>query len=101
MSVICAPPQLRLYRTKEPIFIAQVGNGARMMCSLITCVNLLSKLSPYEYDQIIAEKKRLYAEQRKIHEEMQELHTVRANMEQMLQQNAARKEQERSHTYAR
>ena len=54
-----------------------------------------------EYDQIIAEKKRIYAEYRKVHEEMQELLTVRANMEQMLQQDAALKTQERSHTHAR
>ncbi len=54
-----------------------------------------------EYDQIITEKKRLYAEYRKVHEEMQELLTVRANMEQIFQQDAAPKEQERSHTHAR
>ena len=48
-----------------------------------------------EYEQLLAEKKRLYPEYRKVHEEMQEMLTVRANMEQMLRQDEAMKEQEK------
>ena len=48
-----------------------------------------------EYEQLLAEKKKLYPEYRKVHEEMQEMLTVRANMEQMLRQDEAMKEQEK------
>ena len=34
-----------------------------------------------EYDQLVADKKRLYAEYRQVHEQMTEMLTVRANME--------------------
>ena len=44
----------------------------------------------------IAEKRKLHAEYQKVHADMQEMLTVRANMEQILQQDAAQKEQERS-----
>ena len=54
-----------------------------------------------EYERVLDEKKKLYAEYKKVHEDMQELLTVQANMEQMLQQDAAQKEQERSRTHAR
>ena len=49
-----------------------------------------------EYEQQLAEKRKLYAEYQKVHADMQEMLTVRANMEQILQQDAAQKEQERS-----
>ena len=48
-----------------------------------------------EYEQLLAEKKKLYPEYRRVHEEMQEMLTVRANMEQMLRQDEAMKEQEK------
>jgi len=48
-----------------------------------------------EYEQLLAEKKKLYPEYRKVHEEMQEMLTVRANMEQMLRQDEAMKDQEK------
>lgn len=48
-----------------------------------------------EYDQLVSEKKKLYAEYRQVHEQMQEMLTVRANMEQMLRQDEAMKEQEK------
>ena len=48
-----------------------------------------------EYEQLLAEKKKLYPEYRKVHEEMQEMLTVRANMEQMLRQGEEIKEQEK------
>ena len=48
-----------------------------------------------EYEQLLVEKKKLYPEYRKVHEEMQEMLTVRANMEQMLRQDEAMKEQEK------
>lgn len=54
-----------------------------------------------EYDQLVAEKKKLYAEYRKVHEEMTEMLTVRANMEQMLRQDVARNEQERTRANVR
>ena len=54
-----------------------------------------------EYERVLDEKKKLYAEYKKVHDEMQELLTVQANMEQMLQQDVAQKEQERSRTHAR
>ena len=49
-----------------------------------------------EYEQQLAEKRKLYAEYQKIHADMQEMLTVRANMEQILQQDAIQKEQERN-----
>ena len=49
-----------------------------------------------EYEQQLAEKRKLYAEYQKVHADMQEMLTVRANMEQILQQDAAQKEQERN-----
>ena len=49
-----------------------------------------------EYEQQLAEKRKQYAEYQKVHADMQEMLTVRANMEQILQQDAAQKEQERS-----
>ena len=54
-----------------------------------------------EYERMLDEKKKLYAEYKKVHDDMQEFLTVQANMEQMLQQDTAQKEQERSHTHAR
>ena len=48
-----------------------------------------------EYEQLLADKKKMYPEYRKVHEEMQEMLTVRANMEQMLRQDEAVKEQEK------
>ena len=48
-----------------------------------------------EYEQLLAEKKKLYPEYRKVHEEMQEMLTVRANMEQMLRQDETIREQEK------
>ena len=54
-----------------------------------------------EYDQLVSEKKKLYAEYRQVHEQMTEMLTVRANMEQMLKQDEALKEQERSRTNVR
>ena len=54
-----------------------------------------------EYDQLVSEKKKLYAEYRQVHEQMTEMLTVRANMEQMLKQDEALKEQERSRANAR
>ena len=54
-----------------------------------------------EYEKILEEKKRLYAEYRQVHEQMQEMLTVRANMEQMLKQDEAMKEQERSRANVR
>lgn len=54
-----------------------------------------------EYDQLVADKKRLYAEYRQVHEQMTEMLTVRANMEQMLKQDEALKEQERSRANVR
>ena len=49
-----------------------------------------------EYEQQLAEKRKLYAAYQKVHADMQEMLTVRANMEQILQQDAAQKEQERN-----
>ena len=49
-----------------------------------------------EYEQQLAEKRKLYAEYQKVHAEMQEMLTVRANMEQILAQDEANKEQERN-----
>ena len=54
-----------------------------------------------EYDQLVSEKKKLYAEYRQVHEQMTEMLTVRANMEQMLKQDEALKEQERSRANVR
>ena len=54
-----------------------------------------------EYELVLNEKKKLYAEYKKVHDDMQELLTVQANMEQMLQQDAARNELERIRTHAR
>ena len=54
-----------------------------------------------EFERILEEKKRLYAEYRQVHEQMQEMLTVRANMEQMLKQDEAMKEQERSRANVR
>ena len=54
-----------------------------------------------EYEQVLDEKKKLYAEYKKVHDDMQEFLTVQANMEQMLQQDTAQKEQERNRTHAR
>ena len=54
-----------------------------------------------EYEKILEEKKRLYAEYRQVHEQMQEMLTVRANMEQMLKQDEAMKDQERSRANVR
>ena len=54
-----------------------------------------------EYEQQLAEKRKLYAEYQKVHADMQELLTVRANMEQILQQDEANKEQERNRQNAR
>ncbi|MBR3739617.1 MAG: relaxase/mobilization nuclease domain-containing protein [Clostridia bacterium] len=54
-----------------------------------------------EYEQQLAEKRKLYAEYQKVHAEMQEMLTVRANMEQILQQDEAAKDQERSRINAR
>ena len=54
-----------------------------------------------EYESILEEKKRLYAEYRQVHEQMREMLTVRANMEQMLKQDEALKEQERSRANVR
>lgn len=54
-----------------------------------------------EYERLLDEKKKLYAEYKKVHDDMQELLIVQANMEQMLQQDTAQKEQERSRTHAR
>ena len=48
------------------------------------------------YEQQLAEKRKLYAEYQKVHAEMQEILTVRANMEQILQQDEATKDQERN-----
>ena len=44
---------------------------------------------------------RSYAEYRQVHEQMREMLTVRANMEQMLKQDEALKEQERSRANVR
>ncbi len=49
-----------------------------------------------EYEQQLAEKRKLYAAYQKVHTEMQEMLTVRANMEQILAQDEANKEQERN-----
>ena len=49
-----------------------------------------------EYEQQLSEKRKLYAEYQKVHADMQELLTVRANMEQILKQDEALKEQERN-----
>ena len=54
-----------------------------------------------EYEKILEEKKRLYTEYRQVHEQMQEMLTVRANMEQMLKQDEAMKDQERSRVNVR
>ena len=54
-----------------------------------------------EYEQQLAEKRKLYAEYQKVHADMQEMLTVRANMEQILQQDEANKEQERNRQNAR
>ena len=54
-----------------------------------------------EYDQLVAEKKKLYAEYRKVHEEMTELLTVRANMEQMLKQDEAIRQEEKNRATVR
>ena len=54
-----------------------------------------------EYEKLLEEKKRLYTEYRQVHEQMQEMLIVRANMEQMLKQDEAIREQERSRTNAR
>lgn len=54
-----------------------------------------------EYEQQLAEKRKMYAEYQKVHADMQELLTVRANMEQILQQDEANKEQERNRQNAR
>ena len=48
-----------------------------------------------EYEQLVAEKKKLYPEYRKAREEMQEMLTVRANMEQMLKQDEVMSDQEK------
>ena len=48
-----------------------------------------------EYEQMLADKKKMYPEYRKVHEEMQEMLTVRANMEQMLRQDETIREQEK------
>ena len=49
-----------------------------------------------EYDQLVTEKKKLYAEYRQVHEQMQEMLTVRANMEQMLKQDEAIRQEEKN-----
>lgn len=54
-----------------------------------------------EYEQQLAGKRKLYAEYQKIHAEMQEMLTARANMEQILQQDEAAKDQERNRNNAR
>ena len=54
-----------------------------------------------EYDRLVAEKKKLYAEYRKVHEEMTELLTVRANMEQMLKQDEAIRQEEKNRATVR
>ena len=54
-----------------------------------------------EYEKLLGEKKRLYTEYRQVHEQMQEMLTVRANMEQMLKQDEAIREQERARANAR
>ena len=54
-----------------------------------------------EYEQQLAEKRKLYAEYQKVHAEMQEMLTVRANMEQILAQDETNKEQERNRQNAR
>ena len=54
-----------------------------------------------EYEQQLAEKRKLYAEYQKVHAEMQEMLTARANMEHMLKQDEAIMEQERNRQNAR
>ena len=54
-----------------------------------------------EYDQLVAEKKKLYTEYRKVHEEMTELLTVRANMEQILKQDEAIRQEEKNRATVR
>ena len=54
-----------------------------------------------EYAQLLTEKKKLYPEYRKIHAEMQEMLTVRANMEQMLKQDEAMREQDKDRASVR
>ena len=54
-----------------------------------------------EYDQLVADKKRLYAEYRQVHEQMTEMLTVRANMEQMLKQDEAIRQEEKSRATVR
>ena len=54
-----------------------------------------------EYDQLITDKKKLYAEYRKVHEEMTEMLTVRANMEQMLKQDEAIRQEEKNRANVR
>ena len=54
-----------------------------------------------EYVQLLAEKKKLYPEYRKTREEMQEMLTVRANMEQMLKQDEAMREQDKDRASVR
>ena len=54
-----------------------------------------------EYEQLVAEKKKLYPEYRKAREEMQEMLTVCANMEQMLKQDEAMLQEEKNRENAR
>ncbi len=54
-----------------------------------------------EYDQLVADKKKLYVEYRQVHEQMTEMLTVRANMEQMLKQDEAIRQEEKSRATVR
>lgn len=54
-----------------------------------------------EFEQLVAEKKKLYPEYRKAREEMQEMLTVRANIEQMLKQDEAMLQEEKNRENAR
>ena len=54
-----------------------------------------------EYDQLVVEKKKLYAEYRQVHEQMTEMLTVRANMEQMLKQDEAIRQEEKNRATVR